>query len=72
MAPSAKDLEAKLRAAVKEIFYSEDRDSLSVRFARDKVEEDHGLEKGFFLEDAWKAKSKHIIKDYAVSMPTRN
>ena len=72
MAPSVNRFEAKLRAAVKQIYDSEDRELLSVRLVRDKVEQDHGLEKGFFLTGDWKAKSKQIIKDYAVSMHTRN
>jgi hypothetical protein len=68
MAPSVKALEAKLRNAVEEVYHGENPESLTVRFVRDKVEQELGLETGFFLKPNWKDKSKILIKEWAVSL----
>lgn len=39
---------------------------MTVKFIRNKVEKEEGLEGGFFQTAEWKEKSKKIIKDHAV------
>lgn len=68
MAPSGKKLEAALRDAVHEVAKT-DRASLTVNHIRKIVEETQDLEEGFFVTGDWKAKSKTVIKETAVSLP---
>jgi len=65
MAPSTKEIEAKLRSAIKETF-DDDQDLLTVKYVRNKVEKELDLEEGFFLTSEWKDKSKQFIKEWAV------
>ena len=67
MAHSNENIESALRAAIKDTVDNGEEDVLTVRYIRDKVEESLKLVEGFFVTDAWKAKSKQIIKEYAVS-----
>jgi hypothetical protein len=67
MAPSDENIESALRAAIKDTIDNDKEDALTVRYIRDKVEESLNLDEGFFVTDAWKAKSKQLIKEYAVS-----
>jgi hypothetical protein len=71
MAPSERVLIDKLKATALAIFNSEERDQLSVKKVRDKLEAQLGLEKGFFLQPNWKDKSKTIVKEYAVNRASR-
>jgi hypothetical protein len=66
MAPSADRLEDALRSAVEEVYRSEDQNNLTVRFVRDKVENELELDPGFFVRPEWKDKSKNLIKSWAV------
>lgn len=68
MGPSVKDLEAAMRNAVEEVYRSDNQNNLTVRFVRDKVESELGLDQGFFLKPDWKDRSKTLIKSWAVSM----
>ena len=68
MAPSERVLIDKLKATVLSFFNSDERDQLSVKKVRDKLEAQLGLEKGFFVQPDWKDKSKAIVKEYAVSV----
>ena len=68
MAPSADRLEDALRNAVEEVYRSEDQNNLTVRFVRDKVEIELGLDQGFFLTPEWKDRSKLLIKSWAVGI----
>ena len=68
MAPSEITIANALRGAVEEVFNSAERENLTVRLIRDKVEADLELEKGLLVGDQWKEKTKRIIKDYAVSI----
>lgn len=68
MAFSESVLIEKLKATALAIYNSDDRDQLSVKRVRDRLEEQLGLEKGFFVQPEWKDKSKTIVKDYAVSI----
>jgi len=68
MAPSERVLVDKLKATALAIFNSSERDQLSVKRVRDKLEAQLGLEKGFFVQPTWKEKSKAIVKEYAVSI----
>jgi hypothetical protein len=66
MAPSADRLEDALRSAVEEVYRSQDQNNLTVRFVRDKVENELELDPGFFVRPEWKDKSKNLIKSWAV------
>lgn len=70
MAPSKAIITKTCRAIVDETFNGPDRESLTIRFVRNKVEEKLGFEEGFLLRDEWKALSKQIIKEYVVSRAT--
>jgi len=72
MAPSERVLIDKLKATALEIFNGPEREDLSVKRVRDKLEAQLGLEKGFFTQPEWKDKSKRIVKEYAVSVARLN
>ncbi|KAG5951559.1 hypothetical protein E4U53_002813 [Claviceps sorghi] len=63
MVPPPKELEAALIEGTYHIFTSEP-DATTVNKVRKHVEEEQGLEAGFFTNDEWKQKSKAIIKEY--------
>jgi hypothetical protein len=71
MAPSDKALEDALSKAVKKLFYSPDRDSLSVNMIRSRVQEQYNLDDGFFKSAKWKDRSKSVIKELTVCAETR-
>lgn len=54
--------------AVREI-WKNDRDQLTVNYARQNVEKKLGLEEGFLKEGDWKAKSKQLILEEVVCTP---
>ncbi|KAJ4387640.1 hypothetical protein N0V93_008237 [Gnomoniopsis smithogilvyi] len=56
-------LSAALVAAVRQLFQGPNRDQLSVNNVRKQVEEEHGLETGFFAGLEWKSRSKTLIKE---------
>lgn len=64
---SDKALTSALSKTVRDVFHSDEKDKLSVRFIRTKVEEEHELGDGFLSEGKWKEKSKGIIKGEVVS-----
>lgn len=68
MPPSERVLIDKLKTTALEIFNGPEREDLSVKRVRDKLEAQLGLEKGFFTQPEWKDKSKKIVKEYAVSV----
>ncbi|KAB8293458.1 hypothetical protein EYC80_007768 [Monilinia laxa] len=59
---SDKALTSALCKTVRDVFHSNEKDQLSVRFIRTKVEEEHELGEGFLNQGKWKDKSKGIIK----------
>ncbi|KAG5930272.1 hypothetical protein E4U42_002484 [Claviceps africana] len=63
MVPSHEKLEAALIEGTYHIFTSEP-DATTVNKVRKHVEEEQGLEAGFFANDEWKQKSKAVIKEY--------
>lgn len=65
---SDKALTSALCKTVRDVFHSEEKDQLSVRFIRTKVEEEHELGEGFLNQGKWKDKSKVIIKGEVVSL----
>ena len=65
MPPSEKAIFAALKSKVQEVFDT-DRDNLTVRYVRDAVEEDLGLEAGYLTQGTLKDKWKKTIKDLAV------
>lgn len=70
MAPSAAKLKEALIEGTCEIYKAEP-DGTSVNKVRRHVEEKFGLDDGFFTSDAWKQKSKTIIKEQVVSITSR-
>jgi hypothetical protein len=66
MSPNTTTIERRLRAVTKEIYNSGKEDNLTVRFIRDRVQNDLKLLEGFFLSEEWKTKSKSLIKEYVV------
>lgn len=64
---SDKALTSALHKTVRDVFHSDEKDQLSVRSIRTKVEEEYDLGEGFLNEGKWKDKSKGIIKDEVVS-----
>lgn len=67
MTPSEKVLSLALKKTTADIWSTDERDQLTVKFVRTKVEFQHDLDEGFFRTPTWKDKSKHIIEDEAVS-----
>jgi hypothetical protein len=65
--PSEAKLTAELKSEISKTFHSEERDKLSVKFIRAKVEGRLRLADGFFTRGEWKEKSKGLIKGFAVS-----
>ncbi|GAB0132100.1 hypothetical protein EsDP_00000544 [Epichloe bromicola] len=63
MVPSPKELEAALIDGTYQIFTSEP-DATTVNKVRKRVEEEKGLDEGFFTSEEWKQKSKNLIKEY--------
>lgn len=57
-----KALDASLVAIVQDLFSGPDRDQLSVNTVRQRCEEQHGLDDGFFNGPDWKKRSKDVIK----------
>ena len=66
MAPSAKKLEEALLRGTYETYRLEP-EATTVNKVRKQVEEDLGLEDGFFSSGQWKSKSKTLIKERVVS-----
>jgi hypothetical protein len=67
MAPSEKALLQALKKATADIWKTDERDKLSVKLVRTRVESQNNLDEGFFKAPAWKDKSKKIIEEEAVS-----
>ncbi|KAG6013952.1 hypothetical protein E4U54_006070 [Claviceps lovelessii] len=63
MVPPPKELEAALIDGTYHIFTTEP-DATTVNKVRKHVEEEQGLEEGFFTSHEWKQKSKAIIKEH--------
>jgi hypothetical protein len=66
-APSDAHLEQTLRDVVGKIYESGNLDELTVKRVRAATESELDLEDGFFKVGRWKAKSKIIIENEAVS-----
>ncbi|KAL2072454.1 hypothetical protein VTL71DRAFT_11797 [Oculimacula yallundae] len=64
MALSEKEIVDGIHAAIKELHLT-DPETLTVRNVRNKAEADMAIESGLLSSEAWKEKSKKIIKDYA-------
>lgn len=65
MAPSTKKLEEALINGTCQV-YNTDPDATSVNRIRKHVEEELGLDDGFFNSDKWKKRSKDLIKEQVV------
>jgi hypothetical protein len=65
--PSEKQLAAELAKTVRQMYADGKRDEVTVNVVRTRTEERLGLEEDFFKVEAWKSRSKEIIKETAVS-----
>ena len=61
MAPSGEKLEQELVATVREVLGSDERDSLTVNYIRNRVQDKLSLPADFFKSEDWKLRSKDII-----------
>ena len=68
MATSATKMEDALIRGTAEVFSAEP-DATTVNKVRKHVEQNLGLEDGFFSSAKWKQKSKGLIKEHVVSSP---
>jgi hypothetical protein len=67
MAPGAKVLEAELGKTVDQLWFG-DADRLTVNYVRTVVAKKLKLDEDFFLQEAWKARSKQLIKKRVVCL----
>ncbi|KAK5625766.1 hypothetical protein RRF57_001482 [Xylaria bambusicola] len=67
MAPSEEALERYLEEATRQL-YSADPGAVTVNSVRQRVEEQNNLEKGFFVTQEWKARSKTLITEYVQNL----
>ena len=66
--PEDAQLERALRDAVRAVYGNGDLENLTVKRIRRGVEEELGLDEGFFKEvEGWKNRSKEIIQSEVVS-----
>jgi hypothetical protein len=61
-----------IRDVVISIYKSGRTDDLTVRTVRERAEEELGLSGGFLKNEAWKQKSKDVIKEAVVSYSVRD
>lgn len=66
MAPSVEALEKYLKEATRQLYVA-DPNTVTVNTVRQCAEEENGLEKGFFVTQDWKSRSKTIITECVVS-----
>ncbi|KAF2965723.1 hypothetical protein GQX73_g7847 [Xylaria multiplex] len=71
MAPSVGTLEKHLRDATSEL-YAADPSTVTVNSVRQRAEEQNHLEKGFFVTDDWKARSKALITEFVQGLLTND
>jgi hypothetical protein len=69
MAPSESIIESAISQAVTTLWFSPERDHLSVNTIRAKVEKQLKLPDDFLKTGAWKEKSKTLIKTESVIIP---
>ncbi|KAI0468185.1 hypothetical protein F4859DRAFT_517376 [Xylaria cf. heliscus] len=67
MAPSAEALEGYLEKATRQL-YDEDPNTVTVNLVRQRAEEQNNLEKGFFVTQDWKARSKTSITQFVQAL----
>jgi hypothetical protein len=68
MAPDDAALEKALVDAVNHMLATGDDSGVTVNSVRKHVEEELGLEEGFFRSDEWKTRSKELIRAANVSL----
>jgi len=59
-------IENALAEAVRHIFHNDEKDALTVNYARQVAEKKLKLQEGFLKEGNWKARSKRIVHDTLV------
>ncbi|KAI2627867.1 hypothetical protein GGR54DRAFT_436710 [Hypoxylon sp. NC1633] len=64
MAPSSEAIEKDLRDGVRAVIEERGWEEVTVNNVRQHVEEEGGLDKGFFKAPEWEARSKNIIKAF--------
>lgn len=67
MAPSAETLEGHLKEATRQLYLA-DPDTVTVNSVRQRAEEQNDLEKGFFVAQDWKARSKTLITEFVQTL----
>ncbi|KAI8962386.1 hypothetical protein F5Y11DRAFT_322855 [Daldinia sp. FL1419] len=68
MAPTVEALEKDLRDGVRAIVAESGWDQVTVNNVRQYVEDEGGLEQGFFKAPEWEARSKKIIKEFVAQL----
>ncbi|KAI0551020.1 hypothetical protein F4679DRAFT_541217 [Xylaria curta] len=71
MAPSVEALEGQLKEATRQL-YDADPDNVTVNLVRQRAEEQNNLEKGFFVTQDWKARSKALITEFVKTLPAND
>lgn len=66
MAPPEEKLEQELVTAVREVLGSDESDSLTVNYIRNRVQDKLDLPADFFKSEDWKVRSKDLITDAVV------
>lgn len=66
MSLSMETLEGHLKEATHQLYLA-DPGTVTVNSVRQHAEEQNGLEKGFFVSQDWKARSKTLITKFVVS-----
>ncbi|KAI0441302.1 hypothetical protein F4803DRAFT_523736 [Xylaria telfairii] len=71
MAPRAETLEGYLKEATRQL-YDADPNTVTVNLVRQHAEEQNDLEKGFFMAQDWKARSKTMITEFVQALLTND
>ncbi|KAJ8133125.1 hypothetical protein O1611_g509 [Lasiodiplodia mahajangana] len=71
MAPSAEDIAEYLKEATRQL-YAADPNTVTVNSVRQRAEEQNDLEKGFFVMQDWKARSKTLITEFVQTLLTND
>ncbi|KAI0458812.1 hypothetical protein F5B21DRAFT_457856 [Xylaria acuta] len=71
MAPSGEAIEGYLKEATRQL-YDTDPNTVTVNLVRQRAEEQNDLEKGFFVTQNWKARSKTLITGFVHTLQTND
>ncbi|KAI1756222.1 hypothetical protein F4782DRAFT_526778 [Xylaria castorea] len=71
MAPPVEALKGHLKEATRQL-YDADPNTVTVNLVRQRAEEQNNLEKGFFMTQDWKARSKTLITEFVQALLTND